>query len=120
MKILNNYSKTITQDETQPTAPAMLYGIGLTEEDLQKAQVGIVSTSSEGNTCNMHLNDLAKNGNRIRIYIKNNSLNLKESEQELAQRIAEWKQTKRKVTKEVLYKYAQCVSSAFTGYVKHK
>ncbi len=58
---LNKYSKTITQDETQPAAQAMLYGIGLTEEDLDKAQVGIVSTGYEGNTCNMHLNDLAKN-----------------------------------------------------------
>lgn len=57
---LNKYSKTITQDETQPAAQAMLYGIGLTEEDMQKAQVGIVSTGYEGNTCNMHLNDLAK------------------------------------------------------------
>lgn len=60
MKTLNKYSKTITQDETQPAAQAMLYGIGLTEDDLQKAQVGIVSTGYEGNTCNMHLNDLAK------------------------------------------------------------
>ncbi|MGQ0827700.1 MAG: dihydroxy-acid dehydratase [Bacteroidota bacterium] len=57
---LNKYSKTITQDETQPAAQAMLYGIGLTEEDMKKAQVGIVSTGYEGNTCNMHLNDLAK------------------------------------------------------------
>ncbi|MFC5683463.1 dihydroxy-acid dehydratase [Flavobacterium sp. MAHUQ-51] len=57
---LNNYSKTITQDQTQPAAQAMLYGIGLTEEDLKKAQVGIVSMGYEGNTCNMHLNDLAK------------------------------------------------------------
>lgn len=60
MKTLNKYSKTITQDESQPAAQAMLYGIGLTEEDMQKAQVGIVSTGYEGNTCNMHLNDLAK------------------------------------------------------------
>jgi dihydroxy-acid dehydratase len=58
---LNKYSKTITQDETQPAAQAMLYGIGLSEEDLNKAQVGIASTGYEGNTCNMHLNDLAKN-----------------------------------------------------------
>jgi dihydroxy-acid dehydratase len=58
---LNKYSKTITQDETQPAAQAMLYGIGLTEEDLNKAQVGIVSMGYEGNPCNMHLNDLAKN-----------------------------------------------------------
>lgn len=60
MTTLNKYSKTITQDETQPAAQAMLYGIGLTEDDLKKAQVGIVSTGYEGNTCNMHLNDLAK------------------------------------------------------------
>ena len=60
MKALNTYSKTITQNESQPAAQAMLYGIGLTEEDMQKAQVGIVSTGYEGNTCNMHLNDLAK------------------------------------------------------------
>jgi dihydroxy-acid dehydratase len=57
---LNKYSKTITQDVTQPAAQAMLYGIGLTEDDLKKAQVGIVSMGYEGNTCNMHLNDLAK------------------------------------------------------------
>jgi dihydroxy-acid dehydratase len=57
---LNKYSKTITQDPTQPAAQAMLYGIGLTEEDLKKAQVGVVSMGYDGNTCNMHLNELAK------------------------------------------------------------
>ena len=57
---LNKYSKTITQDITQPAAQAMLYGIGLTDDDLKKAQVGIVSMGYDGNTCNMHLNDLAK------------------------------------------------------------
>jgi dihydroxy-acid dehydratase len=56
---LNRYSKTITQDMTLPASQAMLYGIGLTEHDLKKAQVGIVSTGYEGNTCNMHLNALA-------------------------------------------------------------
>ncbi len=56
---LNTYSSRLTQDETQPAAQAMLYGIGLTEEDMTKAQVGIVSTGWEGNTCNMHLNGLA-------------------------------------------------------------
>jgi dihydroxy-acid dehydratase len=56
---LNKYSKTITQDPTLPASQAMLYGIGLTEEDLKKAQVGIVSTGYDGNTCNMHLNKLA-------------------------------------------------------------
>lgn len=58
--MMNKYSKTITQDETQPAAQAMLYGIGLTEHDLTKPQVGIVSMGYDGNTCNMHLNDLAK------------------------------------------------------------
>ena len=57
---LNKYSKTITQDETQPAAQAMLYGIGLTEDDLKKAQIGVCSMGYDGNTCNMHLNDLAK------------------------------------------------------------
>ncbi len=57
---LNKYSKTITQDQTQPAAQAMLYGIGLTDEDLKKAQVGVVSMGYDGNTCNMHLNELAK------------------------------------------------------------
>lgn len=57
---LNKYSKTITQDVTQPAAQAMLYGIGLTEEDMKKPQVGVVSMGYDGNTCNMHLNDLAK------------------------------------------------------------
>ena len=60
MTELNKYSKTITQDPTQPAAQAMLYGIGLTDTDLKKAQVGIVSMGYDGNTCNMHLNDLAK------------------------------------------------------------
>ncbi len=59
MAELNKYSRRITQDDTQPAAQAMLYGIGLSEEDMHKAQVGIVSTGWEGNTCNMHLNELA-------------------------------------------------------------
>ncbi|HEY4110055.1 dihydroxy-acid dehydratase [Puia sp.] len=56
---LNKYSKTLTQDITQPAAQAMFYGIGLTDDDLKKAQVGIASMGYDGNTCNMHLNDLA-------------------------------------------------------------
>ena len=44
---------------TLPASQAMLYGIGLTENDLKKAQVGIVSTGFDGNPCNMHLNALA-------------------------------------------------------------
>src|SRR6187397_799540 len=60
MNELNKYSKTLTQDETQPAAQAMLYGIGLSDNDMNKAQVGIASMGYDGNTCNMHLNDLAK------------------------------------------------------------
>ncbi len=56
---LNKYSKTLTQDETQPGAQAMYYAIGFKEEDFKKAQVGIVSMGWDGNPCNMHLNDLA-------------------------------------------------------------
>jgi dihydroxy-acid dehydratase len=59
MNELNKYSKTITQDTTQPAAQAMLYGIGLTDEDLAKGQVGVASMGWDGNTCNMHLNELA-------------------------------------------------------------
>lgn len=59
MAELNKYSKVLTQDVTQPAAQAMLYGIGLTDADLAKAQVGVVSMGYDGNTCNMHLNDLA-------------------------------------------------------------
>src|SRR5579859_459843 len=57
---LNKYSKHLTSDPTQPAAQAMLYGIGLTDEDMKKAQVGVCSMGYDGNTCNMHLNDLAK------------------------------------------------------------
>jgi dihydroxy-acid dehydratase len=37
----------------------MLYGTGMTAEDMNKGQVGIGSVWYEGNTCNMHLLDLA-------------------------------------------------------------
>jgi dihydroxy-acid dehydratase len=57
---LNKYSKTVTQDPTQPAAQAMLHAIGLTKEDFFKPIIGIASTGYEGNPCNMHLNDLAK------------------------------------------------------------
>ena len=59
MSLLNKYSKTITQDPSQPASQAMLHAIGLSHEDLKKPQIGIVSTGWEGNPCNMHLNDLA-------------------------------------------------------------
>lgn len=59
MKDLNKYSKRLTQDETQPASQAMLYAVGLTDDDMSKAQVGIASTGYDGNPCNMHLNNLA-------------------------------------------------------------
>ena len=56
---LNKYSRVITQDPSQPASQAMLYAVGLTDADMGKPQVGIVSTGFEGNPCNMHLNILA-------------------------------------------------------------
>jgi dihydroxy-acid dehydratase len=60
MSELNKYSKVVTQDPTQPAAQAMFHGIGLSNEDLKKPQVGIASTGYDGNPCNMHLNGLAE------------------------------------------------------------
>lgn len=57
---LNQFSARITEDRDQPASQAMLYALGLTEEDLHKAFIGIASTGYDGNPCNMHLNDLAK------------------------------------------------------------
>jgi dihydroxy-acid dehydratase len=56
---LNRYSSKITQAKSQGASQAMLYGTGLTPADMDKPQVGIASMWYEGNTCNMHLNDLA-------------------------------------------------------------
>ena len=61
---LNKYSKNVTQDPTQPAAQAMLYAIGLSEEDMKKPFIGIGSTGYEGNPCNMHLNDLSQHVKR--------------------------------------------------------
>ena len=58
--VLNKHSRHLTQVRSQAGSQAMLYGIGLTDEDMAKPQVGIASMGWEGNTCNMHLNDLAK------------------------------------------------------------
>jgi len=58
-KPLNKISSRITQPRSQGASQAMLYGAGLTESDMDKAQIGIASVWWEGNTCNMHLNDLA-------------------------------------------------------------
>jgi dihydroxy-acid dehydratase len=56
---LNKFSKTLTQEVSNPAAQAMLYAIGLNEEDLKKPQIGIASTGYEGNPCNIHLNGLS-------------------------------------------------------------
>jgi dihydroxy-acid dehydratase len=56
---LNKFSGQITQPETQGSSQAMLYATGMSEADMQKAQVGIASMWFEGNPCNMHLLDLA-------------------------------------------------------------
>jgi dihydroxy-acid dehydratase len=56
---LNRYSQRITQRKSQGASQAMLYATGLSEADMDKAQVGIASCWYEGNSCNMHLNDLA-------------------------------------------------------------
>jgi len=58
-KPLNRYSSRITQPKSQGASQAMLHGTGLNDADMDKAQVGISSVWYEGNTCNMHLNDLA-------------------------------------------------------------
>ena len=56
---LNKFSSRITEPKSQGASQAMLYGTGLTEEDMTKPEVGIASVWYEGNTCNMHLLDLA-------------------------------------------------------------
>ncbi|MDH3694296.1 MAG: dihydroxy-acid dehydratase, partial [Gammaproteobacteria bacterium] len=56
---LNKISRRITQPRSQGASQAMLYATGMTDEDLNKAEVGIASVWWEGNPCNMHLNDLA-------------------------------------------------------------
>lgn len=71
-KILNKYSKVLTQDKSQGASQAMLYGTGMTDTDMSKPQIGIASVWYEGNTCNMHLNQLAQ-------FVKNSveAINLK-------------------------------------------
>ena len=58
MNKLNKHSSRLTQDVSQPASQAMLYAAGLTDEDMNKAQIGIASTGYDGNPCNMHLNSL--------------------------------------------------------------
>jgi dihydroxy-acid dehydratase len=71
MKELNRYSRTITEDISQPSSKAMLIGAGLAMKDLKQPQVGIASAGWEGNPCNMHLNELA---GYVKAGLKNESL----------------------------------------------
>ena len=57
---LNRYSARLTEERSQGASQAMLLGTGLTGEELAKPQVGIASVWWEGNTCNMHLLQLAE------------------------------------------------------------
>src|SRR5216117_1577805 len=56
----NKFSSRITQPKSQGASQAMLYATGLSDEDMQKPQVGIASIWYEGNPCNMHLLQLAE------------------------------------------------------------
>ena len=58
-EVLNKFSRKITQAKVQGASQAMLYATGLTEEDMNKPQIGIGSVWYEGNSCNMHLDKLA-------------------------------------------------------------
>ena len=60
MSQLNKFSARVTQPKSQGASQAMLYATGLTDEDMDKPQVGISSVWFEGNPCNMHLLDLAE------------------------------------------------------------
>ncbi|CAM8985805.1 unnamed protein product [Rhodiola kirilowii] len=57
---LNKYSSRITEPKSQGGSQAILYGVGLSDEDMKKPQIGISSMWYEGNTCNMHLSKLAE------------------------------------------------------------
>jgi dihydroxy-acid dehydratase len=59
MTKLNKFSARLTESVSQPGSKAMLHAIGLSDEDMHKAQVGIASTGWDGNPCNMHLNGFA-------------------------------------------------------------
>lgn len=70
-KALNKVSRHITQPKSQGASQAMLYAVGLTEEDMNKAQVGISSVWFNGNPCNMHLLEL---NHRVREGVQNSGM----------------------------------------------
>ena len=67
-RYLNNYSRVITQNIENGAAQAMLYSLGLSKSDLNKAQVGVCSMWYQGNPCNSKLNiysDLVPNNIKL-------------------------------------------------------
>lgn len=58
--MLNKHSRTFTQMVENGGARAMLYGAGLTDEDMDKPQIGISAMAYDGNPCNSHLDALAR------------------------------------------------------------
>ena len=68
---MKKYSHIVSNNPSQPAAKAMLYGIGLSEKELNQPFIGIASTGYEGNPCNMHLNDLSS---EIKENIEQNNL----------------------------------------------
>ncbi|VDC04443.1 unnamed protein product [Peniophora sp. CBMAI 1063] len=68
--IMNRYSRTVTQPKDQGASQAMLYateGIN-SDEDFNKAMVGVASVWYEGNPCNRHLLGL---GQRVKKSLEN-------------------------------------------------
>ncbi|KAI5595738.1 hypothetical protein BDE02_03G160500 [Populus trichocarpa] len=57
---LNKYSSRITEPKSQGGSQAILHGVGLSDDDMSKPQIGISSVWYEGNTCNMHLLKLSE------------------------------------------------------------
>jgi dihydroxy-acid dehydratase len=59
VKRLNRYSSRLTEPKVQGVSQSMLYATGMTDDDMQKPQIGIASLWYDGNPCNMHLGVLA-------------------------------------------------------------
>jgi dihydroxy-acid dehydratase len=53
-------SREVTEGPSRAPARAMLRAVGMTEDDFEKAQVGVASSWNEVTPCNMPLGDLAK------------------------------------------------------------
>jgi dihydroxy-acid dehydratase len=58
-KNLRRYSRVVVDGDEQAPSRAMLRGVGFTDEDFQRPQIGIASTWAMTTPCNMHINHLA-------------------------------------------------------------